>query len=253
MTNLTAKNLTLIENGAELVSDASFTLKAGEFVALLGPNGAGKTSLLRASLGLIKPDSGAAFLKGADVQTLSPAERARQMAYLPQTRPLAWPNRVKDIVALGRFAYGAAPGQLSGPDQVAIQSAIAACGLEDLVGRSAETLSGGELARVHIARAFAPEAPLLIADEPVAALDPRQQFRVLDLIKDQVAKGAGALVVLHDIGLAAKYADRLIWMKGGKILADGPTEDTLSRALLADVFNVRAEITGRHVEIIGAD
>ena len=167
-------------------------------------------------------------------------------------RPLAWPNRVRDVVALGRFSHGVAPGKLSGHDAEAVTRALMACDLSDLKDRTMDTLSGGELARVHCARAFAAEAPLLIADEPTAALDPRHQFRILDLIRKYVETGGGAMIVLHDIELAARYASRLIWMKGGKILADGPVGVTLTPERLAEIYGVSARIDGTRVVMDGA-
>ncbi len=252
MTRLHADALTVQTGHTALVQEASFALNSGELVALLGPNGAGKTTLLRAALGLQNPSSGAAYLEGQDTQTLSANLRARQIAYLPQTRPLAWPSRVIDIVALGRFAHGANLSDLRGQDAHAVQRAMIACDIDDLADRQADTLSGGELARVHCARAFAAEAPLLIADEPVAALDPRHQFRIMDLFKSYVSEGSGALVVLHDIALAARYADRLIWMKDGRIVADGPPSETLTEARLAEIYGVKGRLTDGNVNIEGA-
>ena len=252
MTELTVQNISVHADRSILVDDASFALGRGEFVALLGPNGAGKTSLIRAAMGLQDVSAGQRLLGGADVTTLSPAERARQIAYLPQTRPLAWPNSVRDVVSLGRFSHGAPLGRLKGLDAEAVDRALQACGLSDLATRKTNTLSGGELARVHCARAFAAEAPLLIADEPIAALDPRQQFRILDLIKSYVDHGGGALVVLHDIQLAARYASRMIWMKDGKIVADGPPADTLTPDRLKDIYGVIARIEGTQIFIEGA-
>ncbi|MBU1286243.1 MAG: ABC transporter ATP-binding protein [Alphaproteobacteria bacterium] len=252
MTDFTVTDLTVKAGRTTLVEGAGFSLVPGELVALLGPNGAGKTSLLRASLGLEKRTSGTASLNGDDCTTLSPMERARRVAYLPQQRPLAWPNAVRDVVALGRFAYGAAPGRLSQPDADAVDRAMETCDLAALAHRSADTLSGGELARVHCARAFAAEAPLLIADEPVAALDPRHQFRIMDIIQSYVARGGGALVVLHDISLAARYASRLIWMKDGRIVADGPPAETLTAERLSEIYGVRAHVHGTRVHIEGA-
>ncbi len=252
MTDLRADNITVTAGAMSLVKGVSFTVGAGEFVAMLGPNGAGKTTLIRAALGLQKPAAGAAFIGGDNAGTLSALKRARRAAYLPQTRPLAWPSRVIDIVALGRFAHGANLGRLSKSDRAAVMTAIEACDLAHLKDRNADTLSGGELARVHCARAFAAGAPLLIADEPVAALDPRHQFSVMDLIKAYVAAGGGALVVLHDIALAAQYADRLIWMKDGRIIADGAPKDTLSEKRLADIYAVKATVTHNTVRIHGA-
>jgi iron complex transport system ATP-binding protein len=251
MTDLSVKDLTYQVNGATLVEQASFKLVPGELICLLGPNGAGKTSLIRTSLGLEKPSFGQSMLDGESTLTLSPILRARRIAYLPQTRPLAWPNAIRDIVALGRFSHGAVLGRLKGADRDAVDRALSACDLTHLADRRADTLSGGELARMHCARAFAAEAPLLVADEPIAALDPRHQFRILDLIADFVASGGGALVVLHDIQMAARYASRLIWMKGGRILADGPPSETLTEDRLKDVYGIEARVDGLRIEMTG--
>ena len=249
MTELSARDLRVKAGDNTLVEGASFTLSPGELIVLLGPNGAGKTSLLRAALGLEKRAAGMASLGGMDCENLSPMERARAVAYLPQQRPLAWPNSVRDVVALGRFAYGAAPGRLSAKDATAVEKALELCDLNTLAQRSTDTLSGGELARVHCARAFAAEAPLLIADEPVAALDPRHQFRIMDIVQSFVARGGGALVVLHDIALAARYATRLLWMKDGRIVANGTPAETLTSDRLAEIYGVRASIEGTRVQI----
>lgn len=252
MTELAVNNLSVLIGGETLVKEVSFALKPGELVALLGPNGAGKTKLLRAALGLEKRSGGGATLGGDDTSTLDPISRALKLSYLPQTRPLAWPSRVRDIVALGRFSHGAALSRLKGADAEAVESAIVACDIAHLSTRKADTLSGGELARVHCARAFAAQTPLFIADEPVAALDPRHQFRVMDLVAAFVRNGGGALVVLHDIGLAARYADRLMWMAKGSIIADGPPKETLTEMRLAELYGVKARIDGLRVEIDGA-
>ncbi len=252
MIDLHVENISVHADETVLIADASFVLQPGELVALLGPNGAGKTTLLRAALGLVKPVSGSTYLGGDEVCALSTGERARRVAYLPQTRPLAWPNIVRDVVALGRFAHGAALGRLGAADAAAVDQAIHDCDIAHLAERRTDTLSGGELARVHCARAFAAQAPLLIADEPVAALDPRHQFRVMDLIKSYVAQGGGALVVLHDVALAARYADRLIWMKGGALAADGTPADTLTPQRLAEIYRIRATVSGSHIQIEGA-
>ena len=251
MTELVVAGMTIKARDAELVSDASFALRSREFVVLLGPNGAGKTSLIEGSLGIMPRHMGTVRLDGIDMDDLSPIRRARQVSYLPQMRPLAWPNCVRDIVALGRYSYGSSPGRLGKEDANAVDRAIEACELNHLEDRRADTLSGGELARVHCARAFAAETPLLFADEPIAALDPSHQFRVLDLIAAYVEAGGGALVVLHDVQLAARYASRLIWMQDGRIVADGLPEQTLTPARLQDVFGVRAEVNGRYVSVLG--
>ena len=248
MTELCAQNVTVRVGRATLVEATSFSLRSGELVALLGPNGAGKTTLLRATLGLGRLSAGSATLDGQAVASLSPTERARRVGYLPQARPLAWPNTVCDVVALGRFAHGAAPGCLHGPDAEAVERALAACDLLEFAQRRTDTLSGGELARVHCARAFAAEAPLLVADEPTASLDLRHQFQVMDLLRRFVDAGGGVLVVLHDIGLAVRFADRLLWMKDGVVLADGSPHETLTEDRIKTVYGMRARVERRGPE-----
>lgn len=226
----------------EVVRGASLWVAPGELVALLGPNGAGKTMLLRAVLGLVERSGGTVRAGGDDPALLPAAERARRIAYLPQSRPVAWPVRVRDVVALGRFAHGAAPGRLGGADAAAVERALSACDLHTLADRSCDTLSGGELSRTHVARTLAAEAPILLADEPTAALDPLHQHRVMALIRAYVDAGNGALVVLHEAALAARFADRLAWIRDGRIVADGPPEHTLTSERMAVVYGVQAVV-----------
>jgi len=242
MTSLIAKSICVEAGGATIVSDVSLSLNPGELVAILGANGAGKTSLLRTMLGITRASSGSAQLGGEDCFEMAPSERARKVSYLPQRRPLAWPYRVHDVIALGRFAHGAALGKLNPVDAAAVADAISSCNLTELQNRSTDSLSGGELARVHFARAIAAKTPLLVADEPVAELDPRHQILVADLIRKFVNDGGGALVVLHEVALAARIADRLIWMKNGNIVVEGSPQDTLNSETMEAVYGVQAHV-----------
>ncbi len=242
MTELRAEDVRVRVSGSVLLDDVTLSLQGGELVAVLGPNGAGKTTLLRALLGLIRRDGGSVTLDGAEVDRLAPDARARRMAYLPQRRPLAWPAPVQDVVVLGRFAHGAALGKLDARDARAVAAALAACDLAALAARPTDTLSGGELARVHIARALAAETDLLLADEPVTSLDPRHQLRIAAHLRRYVDAGGGALVVLHDVALAARIADRLVFLRDGRIVSDGAPADTLTAGLLAEVYGVVAEV-----------
>lgn len=242
MTELVATNVGISAGKTTLVDGASMTLRPGELVAILGPNGAGKTTLVRALVGQADPDLGVVTLGGENCARMSPTRRAKLVSYLPQRRPLAWPNKVKDIVALGRFAHGAALGRLSGVDSQAVEEAMTSCDLVHLAERAADTLSGGEIARVHFARAMAGRTPLLVADEPVAALDPRHQLRIAALLREYVDHGGGALVVLHDVSLAVRIADRLVWMRDTKVLAKGSPEETLTAAMMEQVYGVRARV-----------
>lgn len=252
MTRLRLDDATYAVKGRALLRPATVAFAPGALTVLLGPNGAGKTTLLRVALGLLAPNDGAATIGEVAAARLSPARRARQVAYLPQARPLAWPQSVRDVVALGRFAHGAALGRLSAADALAVDGAIDACDLRAVADRATDTLSGGELARVHCARALAAGAPMIVADEPVASLDPQAQHRVLRLLRDHVARGGGAVVVLHDLDLAARYADRLVWMTDGAIVADGSVANTLTPERIAAVYGVAAcVLDGGHVLIDG--
>ena len=254
-TELRVDNVVVNKGGKRLVDGASFSLSAGEFVVLLGPNGAGKSTLLRSAAGLQAATSGAVMLDDGPIGAMSAAERARKLAYLPQVRELAWPLTVRDVVALGRFAHGAAPHRLSPVDRQAVEQAIEQCGLSGFEGRKTDSLSGGELARVHCARVFAAQTPLMIVDEPVAALDPLRQHETAALLKKHARGGGGVLAVLHDIALAGRYADRLIWMREGRIVADGAVGTTLTPDIIRDVFDVDASMIrateGVTVSILG--
>jgi iron complex transport system ATP-binding protein len=251
MTELKATGIRVTRGDRALLRGVDCALKSGELVVLLGPNGAGKTTLLRVLLGLAEARGGAVTLAGRPLADYTRIERARQLAYLPQQPQLAWPLQVHDVVALGRYAYGAASGRLSPADREAIADAMAACELDALAGRDATTLSGGEQARMHCARALATRAPLLLADEPVAALDPLHQHRVMKLLRRYADSGHGVLVVLHDVALAARYADRLLWLVDGEICADGSVEETLTVERMRAVYGVDARVSGREVTIDG--
>lgn len=242
MAEIALEHLSVSLSGRAVLRDVSLRIGAGECVALLGANGAGKSTLMRAAIGLATPLAGTARLNGEDPALMTPSARARVASYLPQARALTWPLLVRDVVALGRFAHGGNLGQLRGRDRDAVERAIIACELQDLAHRSAETLSGGERARMHLARALAAEAKLLFADEPVAALDPLHAWRVMELIAGFTAKGGAALTVLHDPALAGRFCTRIIGLKDGRIVADGPPQEVLSPVLLAEVYGAAFEI-----------
>lgn len=254
MADLKVKNVSVSLQNNLVVNNVSFDVTSGEFVVVLGANGAGKSTLIKAALGIQSVSTGIALIGGQEAHSLSPIDKAKQVAYLPQKRPLAWPNTVRDVVSLGRFCYGAVPGKLQPLDAEAVDSALIGCGLDALANRSIDTLSGGEVARVHCARAIASQAPLLIADEPTAALDPKHQLMVMDLIEHYVRRGGGALVVLHDISLALRYASRLLWMSEGRVIADGSPENTVTEARLAEVYGVKARVeaggAGTRIELL---
>jgi iron complex transport system ATP-binding protein len=239
-------NLTLTHGRHPAVHHVSGRFVPGSLTAVVGPNGAGKTTLLRAVAGLIQADGEIAVL-GTALRTLPLAERARRIAYLPQGHVFHWPLAVAEIVALGRLPRGAG-ADLSETDRAAVARAIAETGVGEFVERPVTTLSGGERARVALARVLATEGPLILADEPTASLDPRYQLAVIDILRRHAQNGGAVVAVLHDLALAARSADRVVVIDGGRIAADGPPRDVLTPARMTDVFGVEAEI----VEVRGA-
>lgn len=228
---LSLEHVTVTLGGADVVRDVSLSLGAGEIVALLGPNGAGKTSLLRACIGALAPSRGSIALSGADPRTLSARDRALRMAYLPQKPQAIWPVRVEALVALGRYAYGAAPDRLKPEDQAAVDAALAACALTQLRARPINEISGGEKARAHLARALAQGAPLLLLDEPTAGLDPAQALGVAEILRTHAAKGGAALFSTHDVALAARTAGRIVLLRDGAVIVNGAADALTPQAL----------------------
>ena len=253
MSALAAKNVTVRLGAREIVRDASLTLNSGELVALVGPNGAGKTTLMRALAGLI-PADGAIALDGRPLSSLKARERARAIAYLPQGHVFHWPMSVAAIVMLGRAPHADTFSSTTPDDRAAVARALAMTETEAFADRAVTTLSGGERARVALARALATQAPVLLADEPTAALDPRHQLTVMELLR-QAARGGGAvLAIMHDLTLAARFADRVAVMDRGAIVADGDPAVAMSHERLAAVFGIESatvEIDNKRVPIAG--
>ena len=240
--NLVGTHISVTAGSAKLVSNASITLTPGELVALVGPNGAGKSSLLKALIGTETGAKGNVILDNQSISAMAPQQRARLLAYLPQQRNIAWPLTVADTVALGRYAWGGIAGRLSDIDKQVVEKALTAVDMLPFLNRRTDSLSGGEMARVHLARCLAAETPLIIADEPLASLDPLHQWQSMQIFSDYVALGGGALIVIHDLALAARFATRIIWMNAGEIVANGPPVETVTTERLADIYGVRAHI-----------
>lgn len=228
---LSLEGLRVSRGERAVIAGVDLAVRSGEVVALLGANGAGKTSLMRATLGLI------AHQGHASLAAMPVADRARACAWLPQDRQIAWGMPVAEVVRLGRLPHGdgAAPS-----GQAAVAAALARMGLADFASRPATALSGGEQARVLMARALAQQAPLILADEPTAGLDPAAQIAAMAVLADHAREGGGALVSLHDLGLAARHASRIVVLHEGAVLADGPPADVLTDAVLAQAFGIRA-------------
>lgn len=219
-----------------VVADLSLELEAGEVLGILGPNGAGKSSLLRALVSLLPLEASRAELAGEPLATLDPLARARRVGYLPQSPQILWPLSVHDVVRLGRRPHAglATPTE----DATAVATALATFGLVDHATRDASRLSMGEQMRVHLARLAAGAPSLWLVDEPTAALDPRAQLQVLSELKRVASRGAGVMIVLHDLPLAARYCDRVLVMQEGREVVCAAPALALSDSVLAEVFGV---------------
>ena len=225
-----------VELGGRAVLDGvSAAFAPGRVTAVLGANGAGKSTLLRTIAALVPTRAGRVTLDGADVAAMPARERAQAIGYLPQDAAVHWNMAVRDLVALGRLPHGDAGAE-------AIAAALAATDTVALADRRVRSLSGGERARVLLARVLAGEPQWLLADEPLASLDPLHQLETLALLKAAAARGTGVVVVLHDLTLAARVADDVLLLKDGKVLAHGSTEAVLTEASLAAAYGVDVAI-----------
>lgn len=224
MSDLMLDALTVRAGSTTLLDGITATIAPGRLTAIVGPNGAGKSTLLRAIANII-PSSGGIRFGDTDLKALKPLERARRLAYLPQAHELAWDISVADMVALGRFAHGAVPGRLGAADRAAIADAMETTGCASLAGRAVTSLSGGEQALACLARVLAADTPVLLADEPAAALDPANQYRVMECLAARAKEGRTVVVVLHDLSLVAQFADSVLWLGDGRLVAQGPASE----------------------------
>jgi iron complex transport system ATP-binding protein len=243
--SLRADNVHVRLGSRAALAGIDLVIEPGVFTIVVGPNGAGKTTLLRALAGIVVPHEGAVSIDRQALGALTGFARARAIAYLPQGGSVAWPIPVASVVALGRMPHGEASGALPDAGRRAVAAAIEAVGLQGFEERPATELSGGEGARMLLARALATEAPILLADEPVAALDPRHQLVVLDLLRRRAHAGAAVVAVMHDLSLAARFADRVLLIREGRLAADGAPRQVITPEHLAASFGIEATTTER--------
>ena len=240
-----ARDLAVTLGGQPIFRSVSLVLRRGEMVGIVGPNGSGKTTLVRALAGLQSLTSGHVVLEGRSLESWHRRDLAMHLAYHPQGQPIQWPIAVRRVVELGRTPH---IGRWRGPtpqDDLAIEEAIGRTEIGHLADRDCTTLSGGERARVMLARALAVKAPILMADEPVAALDPRHQIAIMQILHQAAVGGDCVVVVLHDLPLATRFCDRIVVVAEGGILADGPPDRALTTAVVRRAFGVWA-IEGWH-------
>lgn len=243
MSRLEATGVSVTLGGNRILSSIDVSLEGGCLIGFIGPNGAGKTTLLKSLAGLIDPAAGEIRLDGAPLASLPRRARARAIGYLPQTSSAAWPLPVRDIVALGRLPFRRPFGGLDDADQSAVDAALRATGTGDLANRKVNTLSGGERARVLLARALAGKPRILLADEPVAGLDPYHRLEAIEHFRGLADAGTTVVVVLHDLTLAARFCDRLVMLNGGRIVNDNAPGDVLTPEGLSAVYKISA-LTG---------
>jgi iron complex transport system ATP-binding protein len=237
---LAAQQLEVALSGRPILNGVSLSLPSRQLVALVGPNGAGKTTLLRALAGLM-PSTGSIEIGGDRLSSLSLRERARRFGYLPQGHHVHWPLPAKDVVALGRYPHGATdPARLSQRDEQAVLRAMQTTNVVGFGERPVTELSGGERSRVALARVLAAEAPVVLADEPIASLDPRYQIDVMLNLRSAADRGVLVVVVTHDLGLAARFSDTVLVLSDGRLVAQGKPEQALSEQIMADVFRISA-------------
>jgi iron complex transport system ATP-binding protein len=244
---LEVENLGFAVGGIPLLRDVSFSLGLGEVLAVVGPNGAGKSTLLKCLASEIHPTGGTIRVRGQLLQDLHHSQTARWRAVLPQANRIPFAFTAREIVLLGRSPH--VLGTESARDLEIVDAALAATDASHLAGRSVQTLSGGELQRVHMARVLAQiwEDPashgrLLLLDEPTSALDLKHQHSLLNIARKWAERGTAVLVILHDLNLAARYADSLLWLHSGTQVAHGPPGETITSQRIREVFEVPASI-----------
>jgi len=236
----TVDGLSVTYDDARVLNQVTFSAAGGSMIGLVGPNGAGKTTLIKAMAGLLPAASGALTLDSIQLSAWPLDVLAQTIGYLSQSRAVHWPVTVDRLVSLGRLPHRGPWDGVSEKDQEAIDKALTLTDVKDLGKRAVTTLSGGELARVLLARVLAGEPQIVLADEPVSGLDPGHTLQVLNGLKKLSSGGRLVIVVLHDLTLASRFCDRLILLHKGRVAADGTPANVLTEKALAAVYGVEA-------------
>jgi iron complex transport system ATP-binding protein len=240
---LTARGLRVTYGRSVVLDGVDLDVRGGEVVALVGPNGAGKSTLLAVLSGDPRPDAGHVLLDGVDLREQRLTDLARRRAVMLQEARVSFAFRALDVVTMGRHPWRGTSHE--DQDDAVVARAMADADVTELAARTFPTLSGGEKARVAFARVLAQQGDVLLLDEPTAALDVRHQESVLARARTAARDGAAVVVVLHDLTLAAAYADRVVVLDAGRVRADGPPRDVLTAALLSDVYRHPVEVVER--------
>lgn len=228
--------------GTPVLSGIDFRLSRGELACVIGPNGSGKSTLLKLLAGLLKPQGGKILFNGRPVKSIPPRDLARMVSYLPQDDEIHFPFSVGEVVILGRWPHSGGAFFDSAKDRHAAESAMKKVGIITWAGRSITELSGGERARVSLARALATEPECLLLDEPASELDLKHGAETYALLRHIASDGAGVLVAAHDMGSVSRWADRVILLSDGKIRADDSPEKVLTESILSEVFSADIKV-----------
>jgi ABC-type cobalamin/Fe3+-siderophores transport system ATPase subunit len=241
--SLSAHDITVGYDGRTISEELSVELPAGRFTAIIGPNACGKSTLLRALSRLLKPRAGQVLLDGRDIHSLPAKEVARRLGLLPQSSTAPDGISVAELVARGRFPHQRLLRQWTAADEAAVAGAMAATGVTELSGEPVDTLSGGQRQRVWVAMVLAQSTPIVLLDEPTTFLDIAHQIELLELCaRLNREQGTTMVAVLHDLNQAARYADQVIVMKAGRIVAQGPPPAVVTAELIGDVFGLACRI-----------
>jgi iron complex transport system ATP-binding protein len=244
---LSATGITVNAGERALLADVSLQLHAGEVLGIVGPNGAGKSTLLKVLAGVLTPSAGEVLLAGQSLHAMAPTARARRLGYLEQRPLVQWPLTVTQVAGLARLSYD----DYGGADaQHVIDAALEATDTTALRGRAFQTLSEGEKMRAHLARVLAGTPRVILADEPIAALDPWHELQVLELLRNQAARGTGVVLVLHDLQLAARFCDRLLLLDGGRAAACGTPRAVLNAQTLAAIWRIDASVDSDTLQVV---
>ncbi len=252
-TRLEAHGIVVRRGGRTILDGVSLVLEGGQFTGLIGPNGSGKSTLMAVLAGLLVPDAGEVVLDGVPLARIDRRTLARRRAYLPQSPRAEWPLPVERMVALGLTPHLPAFGGLPAALAARVDAAIAQFDLGAHRYQPATTLSGGELARAMLARALVGEPELLLADEPLAGLDPRHALDGIGRLSALAGRGTLVLASLHELTLAARHATRLAVLREGRLVACGPTAEALTAGMLHEVFEVNACVTGAGTRTASVD
>ncbi len=240
---LTAQNISFQIGQYRLLHDISTSVLPGCVTGFVGPNGAGKTTLLKILAGLRQPTSGDVTIDGENLHKMRATERAKRIAYVPQSRIVHWPVSVAMLVAMGRIAHQRSPGNLDEKSRIIVENAMRQMQVETLAERDALSLSGGEQARVLLARALAQQPAILLADEPTSALDLRHQIKLMELLRELAQSGLAIVVSLHDLSQIARYCDHVVVLDQGKMIVEGTPRTTLTHKTIGDVYGVDIDIS----------